>query len=143
MTVRIVMHACMHAIHADLTMTIHSLQLINVESLCYAKTLNCESACMTATCRIRACMRAGTAAGGISGRKDIVGQVHRRGTHAGNTHKHGDNGKQRVYAVQLSASPSYIYGTPLETNNRTVSKTERGAASDVESGTRPTNQGKS
>ncbi len=25
------------------------------------------------------------------------------------TTKHGDNGKQSVYAVQLSASPSYIY----------------------------------
>ncbi len=35
--------------------------------------------------------------------------LHRRGTHAGITHKHGDNGKQSVYAVQLSASPSYIY----------------------------------
>ncbi len=33
--------------------------------------------------------------------------LHRRGTLAANTHKHGDNGKQSVHAVQLSASLLY------------------------------------
>ena len=35
--------------------------------------------------------------------------LHRRGTHAGMTHKYDNHGKQDLYAVRLSASPSYIY----------------------------------
>ncbi len=54
-----------------------------------------------------ACVRARPLApGGVSGRKT---SLHRRGTHAGNTHKHGDNGKKSVYAVQLSASPTVLH----------------------------------
>ncbi len=57
--------------------------------------------CMRAGTAVSACLRLVASA---AGKQDIVA-LHRRGSHAGNTHKHGDNGKQSVYAVQLSASP--------------------------------------
>ncbi len=66
--------------------------------------------------------------------------LHRRGTHAGNTHKHGDNGKQSVYAVQLSASPILHIHRWKRVTYITVSKTGSGVALDVESGTRTTNK---
>ena len=55
-------------------------------------------------------MRVGTAAGAC-----VVApaagwtSLHRRGAHAGRSHKYDWNGRQSVYAVQLSASPTYIY----------------------------------
>ncbi len=67
--------------------------------------------------------------------------------HAGNVHKHGDNGKQIVYAVQISAAPSYIYTVRWKRVTKPYPKREGpyiiSIALNVESGTRPTIQGKS
>ncbi len=60
------------------------------------------------------CMRARPLAPG-GGRKDIVA-LHRRCTHAGSTHEHGDNGKQCVCGAVICITVLHIY-TPLEMSN--------------------------
>ncbi len=80
-----------------------------MESVGNAMDLQC-SACVRARSLVGAwCAR------GRRQRPERHRSLHRRGTHAGNTHKHCDNGKQSVYAVHLFASPSpYEYGEGLE-----------------------------
>ena len=58
------------------------------------------------------CMHAGTAAGTAPrSEAPAAGRIsfHRRGAHAGNTHKHDSNVKQSVYTARLSTSPTNIY----------------------------------
>ena len=66
---------------------------------------------------------------------------------ARHTCKHDNKGKQRVYAVRLSASPSYRDTVENEYQYRTQNgKGSTSVARDVirqKSGTRPTDQGKS